>query len=222
MQRFQEDRGFSAWHLVLIFLGAVAVCAVFFSLGFVVGFNHRSPKAATTTENVTPSTNSDIPPTVNSPLASSSEMSNETVAPETATPSPVKQPETAAPQPLTPAPAKPAAHETRAAAARSTSQSPAKPKSSPRKEARSALPAAYSRHGRFAVQVMASRTKADAITLIRLLEARSYHVFLVSPQSAHAGDNLYRVQVGPFASRPDAERTRKKLEREGFKPFIIH
>jgi len=220
MQRFQEDRGFSAWHLVLIFLGAVAVCAVFFSLGFVVGFNHQSTKAAATTENVTPTT--DVPPTVNSPLETSSQLSNETVTPETVTPSPVVQPEAVPPQLPAHTQARPATHVTRESAAKPAARSRAEHELTSRRETRSAPAAANSGNSHFAVQVMASKTKADAITLIRLLEARSYHVFLVSPKNAHAGDTLYRVQVGPFASRADAERTRHKLEGEGFKPFIVH
>jgi cell division septation protein DedD len=69
---------------------------------------------------------------------------------------------------------------------------------------------------------VASRTKEDAETLVRILKGRGYPVFLVSPQHAHANDNLYRVQVGPYTSRDNAERVRAKLTREGFKPFIRH
>jgi cell division septation protein DedD len=72
------------------------------------------------------------------------------------------------------------------------------------------------------VQVVASRTKADAEALVKILEGRGYPVFLVTPEYAHANDNLFRVQVGPFASRNDAEKVRAKLTQEGFKPFIKH
>jgi cell division septation protein DedD len=74
----------------------------------------------------------------------------------------------------------------------------------------------------FTVQVAASRTKEDAEALVKILESRGYPVFLVTPEYAHANDNLYRVQVGPFASRTDAEKVRAKLTQEGFKPFIRH
>jgi cell division septation protein DedD len=74
----------------------------------------------------------------------------------------------------------------------------------------------------FTVQVVASRTKEDAEALVKILEGRGYPVFLVTPEYAHANDNLYRVQVGPFASRNDAEKVRAKLTQEGFKPFIRH
>jgi len=74
----------------------------------------------------------------------------------------------------------------------------------------------------FTVQVVASRTKQDAEALVKILEERGYPVFLVTPEYAHADDNLYRVQVGPFASKDDAEKVRTKLTQEGFKPFIKH
>jgi rare lipoprotein A len=74
----------------------------------------------------------------------------------------------------------------------------------------------------FTVQITASRTKQDAEALLKVLKGRGYQVFLVAPGNAHANDNLYRVQVGPFASRDDAEKARTKLIQEGFKPFIRH
>jgi len=74
----------------------------------------------------------------------------------------------------------------------------------------------------FTVQITASRTKQDAEALVKLLKGRGYPVFLVAPGNAHANDNLFRVQVGPFASRDDAEKARAKLTQEGFKPFIRH
>jgi cell division septation protein DedD len=74
----------------------------------------------------------------------------------------------------------------------------------------------------FTVQIAASRTKQDAEALVKILEGRGYPVFLVAPEYAHANDNLYRVQVGPFTSKEDAEKVRAKLTQEGFKPFIRH
>ena len=72
------------------------------------------------------------------------------------------------------------------------------------------------------MQIAASRTRQDAEALVKILEGRGYPVFLVTPEYAHAKDNLYRVQVGPFTSRDDAEKVRAKLTREGFKPFVRH
>ena len=58
--------------------------------------------------------------------------------------------------------------------------------------------------------------------LVDALKSRGYPVFLVTPAHAKAGDNLFRVQVGPFPTRADAESVRGRLSKEGFKPFIRH
>ena len=72
------------------------------------------------------------------------------------------------------------------------------------------------------LQVAALRTKQDAEALVDILKTRGYPVFLVTPEYAHADDNLFRVQVGPFKTRDDADKVRNKLSQEGFKPFIRH
>jgi cell division septation protein DedD len=72
------------------------------------------------------------------------------------------------------------------------------------------------------LQVAALRTKPDAEALVDILKTRGYPVFLVTPEYAHADDNLFRVQVGPFKTHEDADKVRNKLSQEGFKPFIRH
>ena len=56
--------------------------------------------------------------------------------------------------------------------------------------------------------------------VVRALKAKEYPVFIVQPQFADTRDQLYRVQVGPYSSREEAEVIRKMLAQEGFKPFI--
>ena len=68
---------------------------------------------------------------------------------------------------------------------------------------------------------MASRTLVDAQNLVKLLKSRGYPVYVLTPQQAHAGDKLYRVQVGPFTTRAAADATRDKLVGEGFRPFVV-
>jgi cell division septation protein DedD len=72
------------------------------------------------------------------------------------------------------------------------------------------------------VQVVAVSTKQDAERVVNILRAQGYPVFLVTPEYARAEDNLFRVQVGPFKDRDDADKVRAKLAQEGFKPFIRH
>jgi DedD protein len=215
MREHQEERGLSAHHLILLFLAGVAVCGVFFSLGFLVGFNERFSRSAPATEHVTaPAT---IPPTVNPPAESAKATPQEAVgerirdnpAPDTgAAPAAGRGKNPAPPQART-AVAAPSAPQ-RPAAAPATSQQPAS----------AAAPGEVGEG--ITLQVAALRSKQDAEALVNILKGRGYPVFLVTPEYAHANDNLFRVQVGPFKTRDDAEKVRAKLSREGFKPFIRH
>lgn len=208
--REREERGHSARFLIFIFLVCVATCGVFFSLGFLVGYNEHGSHLAPATEviNAPPV----VPPTVNPP-------------PDTGQLAP--SPAAAQPDPGTPdtevIPANGGA---------SASPSASKPMDSPRPRdhaqpppkvaSDSPSPAASPVGEGITLQVAALRTKQDAEALVGILKSRGYPVFMVTPEFAHADDNLYRVQVGAFKSREEAERARSKLVQEGFKPFIKH
>jgi len=209
-EREQDDKGLSVRHFILLFLAAVAVCGVFFSLGFLVGYNERASRMAPVTERVT--SPSLTPPIVNPPPDSS----------QTATPtSPSAEP----PAKLPAAPV-----ESKSSGAGATTSSPpssAAPVTKVESPAEAAPPVPPpSNSGEvgvgFTVQVAASRVKEDAESLVKILKERGYPVFLVTPEYAHADDNLFRVQVGPFKTHDDAEKVRKQLAAEGFNPFIRH
>lgn len=219
MERFRDEKGASARHLVLMFLAAVTVCAVFFSLGFIVGYNHTSSKVAPVTENVSRSGN--IPPTVNPPAGGSSESSGQGMETENVSPSTASIPKPERPKPV-PEPAvtprarvhKPPAKAALRKVARSKPAAPRSRRPAPTVATHSGL--------QFAVQVMASRTRKDAENLVKLLKSHGYSVYILTPQQAHAKDKFYRVQVGPFPSRVAADSARDKLEGEGFRPFVVH
>ncbi len=220
MDKFQGEKGSSARHLVLMFLAAVAVCAVFFSLGFVVGYNQSPTKTGPPTENVTSSSN--IPPTVNPPSSGSSQPSTQATETENVGSGSSSIPQPERPQPLPPEAAaapKSRAHTLREKAA-SGKVARSKPTAAP--NVQSAAPLANRTASHFAVQVMASKTKVDAENLVKLLKSRGYPVYILTPLAAHARDNLYRVQVGPFDTRAAADITRDKLVGEGFRPFVVH
>jgi cell division septation protein DedD len=192
-----DERGLSARQLVLVFLGIVTVCAVFFAAGFLVGYNERTSKELPITERVTPS--SIIPPTVNPPMKSEG-ISSMDSAPKSkpAEPTPVPEEHVRAASPP------PAPHEA-PPAARPAAQ----------KESGGA--------GRFVLQVAATGSRQDADEVAKGLKARGFPAFVVSPPQANAGDKLYRVQVGPYPTREAAEQAKPKLEQVGFKqPFIKH
>ena len=214
------DKGLSARHLVLVFLGGVALCGVFFSLGFLVGYNERSARMAPVTERVaTPAT---IPPTVNTPLETAPVRSSGAAPSTTSVPPPLAPIQASAPA-SPPGEQKPVTVPGTASPVTVPHPSPAMAEKKPEPGAAATPPAGAGEVGvGFTVQIAASRTKQDAEALVKILEGRGYPVFLVTPEYAHANDNLYRVQVGPFKSKDDAEKVRTKLTQEGFKPFIKH
>lgn len=218
-----DDKGLTARHLILVFLAGVAVCAVFFSLGFMVGYNEHSSRTAAVEAETVNSNPAAIPPTINPPAAGASgSHSNPSMTTSVAPPTPVGQgtgdqipTETIEEgKPLPPvkehttesAPAKPASAKSKA--------EPPSPAPQPAQGTTASVGSG------FAVQVAASRARPDAESLVGILKGHGYPVFLVTPEYAHAGDNLFRVQVGPFRNRADAERVRDQLAKEGFKPFI--
>jgi DedD protein len=203
----KAEKGLSAGVLAVLFLICVGVCGVFFSLGFLVGTNEQAFRAATVAERV--STPPVVPPGVN-PLTSAPFLSRADSPPRVNSSEP-------------PADAK----------AATTSEKLLAPKPPPNESASAGgsgfkAERAASTAGTccavgigFTVQVAASTSKQDAEEVVRILKTRGYPVFLVLPEYAHADDNLFRVQVGPFTSRPDAEKVRAKLVQEGFKqPFL--
>jgi DedD protein len=216
---FRDEKGASGRQLVLMFLAAVAVCAVFFSLGFVVGYNQAPSRVVPATEKVTSS--GDIPPTVNPPSGASSTSSPPGMETENVSPGSASVPQPERPKPLTPEPA--AKEQPQAATTPKKPPPKVVPKSeltaSPQHQA--AAPPSTSSSSHFAVQVMASRTRVDAENLVKLLKSRGYPVYVLTPEQAHARDKLYRVQVGPFTTRVAADATRDKLVGEGFRPFVV-
>jgi cell division septation protein DedD len=219
-ESLRDDKGLSPRHLLLVFMAGVAVCGVFFSLGFLVGYNERSTRLAPVTERV--SAPAAIPPVVNPPLETTPVGPSGAAPSMTSVPPPFAPLQTSA-QASPPSELKPATPPAAAPALTATPPSPVKAEKVPGVGAAAVPPAGAREVGvGFAVQVVASRTKQDAEALVEILEGRGYPVFLVAPEYAHANDNLYRVQVGPFASKEDAEKVRAKLTQEGFKPFLRH
>jgi len=211
------EKGLSTRHLLLIFLAGVAVCGVFFSLGFLVGYNERSGRMSPVTERVAaPAT---IPPTVNAPRETVPVGPGSGPPPAASVPPPLATPPTNGPASTTPKSETPAGDVMPATA--SPAPARADQEAEPDKAAEPPDETGGAGTG-FAVQVTAVRTKQDAVAVVRILKGRGYPVVLVAPKHARGADNLYRVQVGPYASRDRAERVLAKLKHEGFKPFIRH
>ncbi len=71
----------------------------------------------------------------------------------------------------------------------------------------------------FAVQVAALRERSEADAIARRLTSKGYHAYVLSPGTGQA--SMYRVRVGKFKSRRDAEAIVTRLmKEEQFKPWI--
>ena len=211
----EEEKGLSTSSLVLLFLLGVVVCAVFFSFGFLLGYRERSSTNTAEVERVTPT--GDSPPAVNPPPAKV-----DTSVRQDANPMSVGS---TAPPPEAESEQKGGnvASSTKASAKESGGvAAPAAAEAAPSTPSHESLeaPTRQAATGSGALQVAALQNRQDAEALVNVLKERGYPVFIVSPEDAHASDSLFRVRVGPFASRDEEEKTRQELETEGFKPFV--
>ena len=84
----------------------------------------------------------------------------------------------------------------------------------------SALPAG-ARPGVWVVQLVALKDRGAAAAVVQRLTGKGYPAFVVSP--AAGAPAIYRVQVGRYNDRREAEQVARRLEKEEqFKPWISH
>lgn len=216
----QSERGLSTTSVALLFLLGVAVCAVFFSFGFLLGYKERSFSHTPEVERVTPA--GEAPPVVNPP------PENEDIGAEHKANSGPASP--AVPPPV-------AAAGQKIESVTSGAKESAKGSGEAQAASQRATTAVDNRDfagtpgsastGRVAkagivLQVAAMQARQDAEALVKALKERGYPVFLTTPEDAGANDKFFRVRVGPFTSREQEENIRKQLVAEGFKPFVKH
>lgn len=176
--------------MLVLFFGLVALCAVFFGMGFSLGKStvksalvSDAPSGATTESGPRPSASKSL----NSPV--SSEPTLKSVGQKGAeAQSATNSSENAA--------------ESGAALSGNTPPS-ADPVSAP------------SLNGYY-VQVAAVSKQEDAEALVDALKKKHYAAFSASGSA----DKLFRVQVGPFGDVKDAEATRTKLVSDGYNPIL--
>jgi DedD protein len=84
-----------------------------------------------------------------------------------------------------------------------------------------ALAAAGGRPGAWAVQVVSLRDRAAATKIVQRLTGKGYPAFLIAP-AAGVPAPVYKVQVGRFDDRLEAQRVSDRLKKEEqFDPWII-
>ena len=223
----QEPEGIPKRLVLVAFFAIVLVCALFFSLGFILGRWERNPGNAPATEQVTPS--SDIPPTVNPPAgppqpSTASEESGGAAAPATGSPAPsstVPEHPQASAQTELPAPsatgaAKPRDNAPSSSAARQLMGEA----SNGHQTSTAAVPVRTKLPPGLTVQVAALSSQQDAVNMVQVLKSRGYPALLLTPDREHSKDIFYRIIVGPYKTRQQVDEARNKLAAEGFKPFI--
>jgi DedD protein len=238
-----SDDGFheiqlSGKQLVFLFMATTVVSVVIFLCGVLVGRGVRgegisAAEQAAGTGGVTagpnlssPGTSTPPPPVVDAPPAGSGSLS---YAKRLESERPVSE-TVKAPEPE-PAPAPAAATETAkpTVTAAAKTDAPVKPeapkpepaKTEPVKTDAAPATATAAQPGVWAVQVVALTDRAAATAVLDRLRSKGYQAFLVSPR-ANAPVQNYKVQVGRFADRAEAEQVAGRLKKEEqFEPWIL-
>ncbi len=230
-RRGGADRVLESRHLVGLFLGVVLLCAVFFTLGYVMGrtqfggpvhaassLERGAPlplaPAAKPKDNGQGAQNPAAPAPGEWDFYTKKDETHLAPAPGDASPAPVAGP-LAVSSPLAPS---------KAPAAGSAPAAPSKPASANAKPSAPAAitPARFappkSMKGGIVLQIAALRRESDALAMADILQRKKFPSFVVAPVS----DSFYRVQVGPYASERAAQSAQSALERDGFKALIKH
>jgi len=75
--------------------------------------------------------------------------------------------------------------------------------------------------GDFVLQLGAYREEATAQTIIQGLSGKGYQAQVLAKDLPAKGGKWYRIRIGPFKYREEAEKMAKRLERDGFQSIII-
>jgi cell division septation protein DedD len=189
----------STGKLLGIFFALAIICAVFFTMGYLLG---KSTSAGGRTE---------IVATVPSSSAGKPYAGNKTPEAVTQTCAP------GSPNCAT-ASTSDASLSSKAADQQPASQQSAGSKTSEQSAGQSAAvtDAKTGAGTSFMVQVAAVSKQEDAEILVTALRKKQYPVFIANA----AGDPLFHVQVGPFSDKKDAEAMRTRLSEDGYNAIV--
>ncbi len=179
--------------LLFLFFGLVAVCAVFFALGYSLG-RKSEPGITTASAAVNPEPSANVKKNGTAPAAT----------PQMTFYKNVEQKEASAEMP-TP--------ETKT----DNSAAPATPVPVAANQPAPADPSTTTPTSAYFVQVAAVSKQEDADSLVDALKKKEYPAFVASGVNA---DKLFRVQLGPFSEIKDAEAMRAKLVGDGYSPIV--
>lgn len=212
--------------LVFLFMAATVVSVVLFLCGVLVGRGVRTERGSTIAE--VPSVDQ-VAPTAGS--GSPEITASRSAVPPAALddhPSVVRRLEEREPglddlkEPVHPAPRPapvavsippPAAKPVPAPAAKPATPASATPANRP------AAPAASGAKSGYVVQLAATNSRSEADAMAKRLSAKGYDAYVQAP--ADNAPAIFRVRVGNYPTRSEAENAAAKLEKEGkFKPWV--
>ena len=225
-----QDDGFheiqlNGKQLVFLFMAATVVSVVIFLCGVLVGRGVKAERGASSAEAAAAATVADATPQPSisaAPLPAGSD-------PTAAAPPPavddlsyfnrLEKPNQ--PEALKPVPERPAAE----VPVRPAPATPAPAVAAPVPAAKEPAPAAASAPSGapagdgYAIQVAALREHNEADAIAKRLVLKGYGAYVLTP--ADGTPNVYRVRIGKFKTRREAESVASKLQREEqFKPWI--
>jgi cell division protein FtsN len=218
------DQGFrevqlSGKQIVFLFIASVVVAVAVFLLGVSVGRGTPAGTAAlgTVAADIKPST--EMPPET---TLTSEDMqfdaSLQGKPPVASTPQPPAEPAAVIDEPVA-APDKPATSPAASAPAANAPATTPPPASQPTAKPAAAAtpstvkPSAGSQQG-WMLQIGAFKSKENADAQVRQLISKGYSAVVVT------GGSLFRVRVGPYAERADADKAAAKLKSEGISSSV--
>jgi DedD protein len=206
------ERVLESRHLVGLFLGVVLLCGVFFTLGYVMGRTQTTPSVLAN-EPSGPNTIIGLAPKPPAPAASAAPAAHGEGGPASVD---AKWDFDKDQNVLEPKPAATAVKNVKASSGNSKAGAASTSGGSvdPRELKRFAPPPM--KRGTTVLQLAAVSKETDALLLADTLRQKNFPSFVVTPTN----DSLYRVQVGPYADVPAAERAKEQLDHAGFKAIV--
>ena len=218
----------SGKQLVFLFMATTVVAVVIFLCGVQVGRNVKSDRVADAAESsasaatpppaaATPSQPAAAggPPAAEPPAPASEPEDELSYAKRLQAESPAATSEKlkaagAKPKAVVPAPATSAAPPTEGRT------QPARPGPTPE----TVVPIGTPRPGNWVVQVTALKDRAAAGAIAQRLVKSGYAAFVLDP--AAGSPVIYRVQVGRFGDRSEADQVKRRLEKDDqYKPYVV-
>lgn len=193
--------------LLGIFFGLVVICAVFFTMGFLLGRGSTSTSASTTIVSAVPTGGNPA----NKPSANNSKTPEAQNCSDAANcPQAANGPDSSFYSSVTGKDASAGQQPVTLIVPKTTNSSPEATNPSPDAETKTAA------NGSLMVQVAAVSKQEDADILVNALRKKEYPVFVANAP----GDSLFHVQVGPFSDIKDAEAMRSRLAGDGYNAIV--